>query len=219
MPRLCFEKKGNAIWLSHLDLMRLFQRAFKRAGLPLKHSNGFSPRPMLSIALPLSVGIESYCEILDFELDCVTLTADQILLKLNDALISGVRVLSVYDSGRPLRELTYLNCQLSLEYDEGIPEHAQEAIIALLSSDTLLVEKHSKNGATMQDIIPLIKRFSVDRIDSHTLVLFTCIHCQNPTLNPMQVASAISTMLPEYRPDFFKISRLEALDDTDSLFQ
>ena len=55
MPRLLFEKTGNAVWISHLDLMRLFQRAFKRAGLPLTHSGGFTPRPQVSIALPLSV--------------------------------------------------------------------------------------------------------------------------------------------------------------------
>ena len=55
MPRLLFEKKGNAIWISHLDLMRVFQRSFKRAGLPLTHTQGFNPRPSVSIALPLSV--------------------------------------------------------------------------------------------------------------------------------------------------------------------
>ena len=69
MPRVLFEKTGNAVWISHLDLMRLFQRAFKRAGLPLTHTKGFNPRPSVSIALPLSVGVESACELLDFELD------------------------------------------------------------------------------------------------------------------------------------------------------
>ena len=53
MPRLQFEKTGSAVWMSHLDLMRLFQRAFKRADLPLKHTQGYNPRPSVSIALPL----------------------------------------------------------------------------------------------------------------------------------------------------------------------
>ena len=52
MPRLLFEKTGNSVWISHLDLMRVFQRGFKRAGLPLKHTQGFNPRPSVSIALP-----------------------------------------------------------------------------------------------------------------------------------------------------------------------
>jgi len=73
MPRALFEKTGNAIYISHLDLMRIFQRAFKRAGLPLTHTKGFNPRPSVSIALPLSLGVESVCELLDFDLegDCV----------------------------------------------------------------------------------------------------------------------------------------------------
>ena len=69
MPRMLFEKTGDSVWISHLDLMRVFQRAFRRAGLLLKHSQGFTPRAIVSIALPLSVGMESQCELLDFELE------------------------------------------------------------------------------------------------------------------------------------------------------
>lgn len=69
MLRALFEKTGTAVWISHLDLMRLFQRAFARANLPLKHTQGFNPRPSVSIALPLSVGLESVCELLDFEVE------------------------------------------------------------------------------------------------------------------------------------------------------
>ena len=69
MLRALFEKTGNAAYISHLDLMRVFQRSFKRAGLPLTHTQGFNPRPSVSIALPLSVGVESNCELLDFDLD------------------------------------------------------------------------------------------------------------------------------------------------------
>ena len=71
MPRMLFEKTGSSVWISHLDLMRVFQRAFRRAGLLLKHSQGFTPRAIVSIALPLSVGMESQCELLDFELEDV----------------------------------------------------------------------------------------------------------------------------------------------------
>ena len=56
------------LYLSHLDLMRVFQRAFKRADIMIWHSQGFSPRAYVSIALPLPVGSESVCEILDFEI-------------------------------------------------------------------------------------------------------------------------------------------------------
>ena len=90
MPRILFEKKGNAIWISHLDLMRLFQRAFKRAGLPLTHTQGFNPRPSVSIALPLSVGVESCCELLDFDLDGGKVANRIVRGKLNDYLLPGI---------------------------------------------------------------------------------------------------------------------------------
>ena len=93
MPRLLFEKTGSAVWMSHLDLMRLFQRAFKRAELPLTHTQGFNPRPSVSIALPLSVGVESVCELLDFDLEGEKVEAETLCPRLNAALVPGVRVL------------------------------------------------------------------------------------------------------------------------------
>ena len=125
MHRLLFEKTGNAVWISHLDLMRVFQRAFKRAGLPLTHTQGFNPRPSVSIALPLSVGVESVCELLDFELDGVSTTCTDMRDRLNGALIEGVRVREVYDTGRKLKELSYLHCAVTFEYDSSIPEDAE----------------------------------------------------------------------------------------------
>lgn len=55
--------------MSHLDLMRLMQRAFRRAGVVLHHSQGFTPHAYVSMLLPLSVGMESVCELMEYELD------------------------------------------------------------------------------------------------------------------------------------------------------
>ena len=90
MLRALFQKTGNAVYLSHLDLMRLFQRAFKRAGLPLTHTQGFNPRPSVSIALPLSLGVESQCELLDFELETDTFSNEDICTRLRKNQESGV---------------------------------------------------------------------------------------------------------------------------------
>ena len=92
MPRLLFEKTGSAVWMSHLDLMRLFQRAFKRAELPLTHTQGFNPRPSVSIALPLSVGVESVCELLDFDLEGEKVAAETLCRRVNAALVPGVLI-------------------------------------------------------------------------------------------------------------------------------
>ena len=219
MPRLLFEKTGNAIWISHLDLMRLFQRAFKRAGLALTHSGGFTPRPQVSIALPLSVGVESRCELLDFDLDGDMPPLEELQVRLNDALVPGVRVLEVYGDGRKIRDLALLQCRVSLEYDNGIPQGAEEAIASLFTRESLTLEKKGKNGITQQDIIPMIRRIAVAAPDANTLALDAVICCQNPALNPSQLTAAIEKELPQYRPDFARIRRLEVFDCNETIFR
>ena len=219
MPRLLFEKTGNAVWISHLDLMRLFQRAFKRAGLPLTHSGGFTPRAQVSIALPLSVGVESQCELLDFDLDGQMPDLDEIRDRLNQALVPGVTVLNVYNDGRKIRDLALLECQVALEYDSGVPADAQAAINALFARESLILEKRSKNGITQQDIIPMIRRLAVHMQDSNTLILQALICCQNPALNPGQLTAAIEKELPAFQPDFAKICRLEVFDNNETIFR
>ena len=219
MPRLLFEKKGNAIWISHLDLMRLFQRAFKRAGLPLKHTQGFNPRPSVSIALPLSVGVESSCELLDFELEGATVPNEEICDRLNRTLVSGVRVLQVYDEAAKLKHLAYLECDVDLEFDAGIPEGAAEKIRSLFSQENVTVEKKSKNGITEQNIIPMIRKLEVLEVSGQELRLHAFVCCQNPTLNPMQLSAAIGKYLPEIKVDFAKCSRVEIYDTNESIFR
>ena len=219
MPRILFEKKGNAIWISHLDLMRLFQRAFQRAKLPLKHTQGYNPRPSVSIALPLSVGVDSVCELLDFDLDGVTVPCEEITERLNQALVSGVTVHKTYENGRKLRDLALLDCKVTLEYDREVPEGAADAIRELFARETLVVTKKTKNGMQDQDIIPMIRKLDIAQTETGVLVLYARICCQNPTLNPAQMVAAINLYLPDYAPDFTKCSRIEILDGQEEIFR
>ena len=219
MPRLLFEKKGNAVWMSHLDLMRLFQRASKRAGLPLTHTQGFNPRPSVSIALPLSVGVESSCELLDFELDGQNVDCDAVRDGLNNALVEGIKVLDVYDGGRKVRDLALLQCTVDLEYDARVPDNAVEKLKALFASESLLVQKKTKSGLQDQDIIPMIRTITVSQEDEQLIQLNAVVCCQNPSLNPMQLSAAIATYLPECKPDFCKCSRIEIFDNTLNVFR
>lgn len=219
MPRLLFEKTGNAVWISHLDLMRLFQRAFKRAGLPLTHSGGFTPRPQVSIALPLSVGVASKSELLDFDLDGQLPPLDDIRDRLNAALVPGVRVLDVYQDARKIRDLALLECTVALEYDNGIPAGARDSIVSLFARESLPLEKKGKNGVTQQDIIPMIRRITVVEADPNTLQLQALICCQNPSLNPGQLTAAIEKEIPQYRPDFARICRMEIFDTNETIFR
>ena len=220
MPRLLFEKTGRAVWISHLDLMRLFQRAFKRAGLPLTHTQGYNPRPSVSIALPLSVGVESGCELLDFDLDGDTKFAcDEIKDRLNAALVAGVKVLDVYEDGSKIRDLALLSCQVQLEYDAGIPACCVDAIRELFAGESLVVPKKSKNGPTEQDIIPMIKDLNVTAVDENVVVLEALICCQNPSLSPTQLSAAIEKYLPDMKPDFAKSRRIELFDAKRKIFR
>jgi len=219
MPRLLFEKKANAIWISHLDLMRLFQRAFKRAGLPLTHTHGFNPRPSVSIALPLSVGVESSCELLDFDLDGESVAFDEIRDRLNEKLTDGVKVLQVYETGRKLRELALMKCKVMLEYDNGAGGRTCSTIEQLFKRDVLTVAKKTKSGMQDIDIIPMIRNLAVVPIDASIICIDALICCQNPSLNPMQLAAAIETYLPECKPDFAKCSRLEIYDVNETVFR
>lgn len=219
MHRLLFEKTGNAVWISHLDLMRVFQRAFKRAGLQLTHTQGFNPRPSVSIALPLSVGVESSCELLDFDLDGENVPCEEIGSRLNGALISGVRVLQVYDDGRKLKDLLFLDCEVTLEYDNGIPAEACAKIEKLFAGESLIVPKKGKNGIQNQDVVPMIRDIKITEAGKRELVLSARICCQNPSLNPMQLVAAINLHLPELKPDFAKCRRNEIYDGNYAVFR
>ncbi len=218
MLRLLFEKIGNAVWISHLDLMRLFQRAFQRAGLPLTHTQGYNPRPSVSIALPLSVGIESRCELLDFTLDTVNVDVENLPQMLNEKLIPGVRVLAAYADGRKLKDLTHMAVSVTLTYDAGIPAGAEDAIRTLFAKESVIVPKKGKNGTIDQDIIPMIRRINVAG-EGNCITLNAVICCQNPTLNPMQLASAIDLHLPQFHPDDVTCRRVEVYDNNEVIFR
>ena len=219
MRRILFEKTGNGIYISHLDLMRLFQRAFKRAGLNLKHTQGFSPRAMVSIALPLSVGVESRCEILDYELVGQELSDGEVMERLNRALPAGVRVLAAYDSPRKPRDLTHLDVAIRLEYDKVVPEGTVDAIRQLFARERVIVTKRGKNGPVDQDIIPMISGLDIQEISDQELELTARVCAQNPSLNPQQMVTAIEKELPQCKPDFTRIFRREVLDSQGNIFR
>ena len=219
MPRLLFVKKGDAVWISHLDLMRVFQRAFKRAKLPLKHTQGFNPRPSVSIALPLSVGVESHCELLDFDLEGVTVSCDEITERLNKALLPGVQVLQTYEGGRKIRDLSLLHCQVILGYDFPLEDGAVSSMRELFAMPELLVVKKTKSGLQEQDIISMIRRLDIRQEGEREIMFDALICCQNPTLNPAQLSAAVCRYSPRYTPNCTKCVRIEVYDNKETIFR
>lgn len=221
MYRGIFSKEGNAIWISHLDLMRVLQRSFRRAGLLLKHSQGFTPHPALSLALPLSVGVSSCCEVMDFELaEGQQVNAADLAGMLNPVLPEGIRIQEIYETIRKARELTHLRVAITLEYDEGVKPDCEQLLAELFKRDELLIEKKTKSGNIVtQNILEMMKDVSIAAVDGCTLRLEAVICAQNPSLNPSVIATVICRELPEYTPDFSSIRRLAVLDGEGAPFR
>lgn len=215
MHRMLLEKTGRACWMSHLDFMRLMQRAFRRAGVLLHHSQGYTPHAYVSMLLPLSVGMESQCEIMEYETDGELLPTRE---SMNAVLPEGVRVLDIYESGRKAKELAFLRAVLTLEYDAGVPETAVKEIANLLSEPSLTVEKRTKRGMEETDIRPLLKHCEITQ-ENTALSLLCTVSAQDPPLNPMLLAAAIERYLPHLRPDYVKCRRIELLDAAGEIFR
>ena len=213
MHRLAFSKSDTAKFISHLDLMRTFQRAFLRAELPIRHTEGFNPHAFVSIPLPLSVGFSSSCEVLECEL-LGEVALDTVPGRMNAALPAGITVNRCYQAVRPVKELCYVNYIVTLDYETGAPFGAETAIRDLLARESLVVTKRSKkarSGRVEVDLIPLIARATVEeRRDSITLDLI--LKAQNPGLNPELVVGAVRRECADAAPDFVSIHRRSVLD-------
>ena len=219
MSRLLFSKIGRARYISHLDLMRTFQRAFQRADLTIKHTEGFNPHPFISILLPLSLGFSSECEVLEFQLLGDT-APEEVPARLNAVLPEGIKVERCYEGGRKAKELALVEYQLTMEYDNGIPAEASAVWQELLSRDSLQVSKKSKkakSGETIVDIIPLVKSFCVTEKEG-CFVLDAVISAQNPGLNPQLFMTALAKERPELMPDFVRYHRRAVMDGARNMF-
>ena len=90
--RVTFTKTGALIYIGNLDLYTLWERAARRAGLPLSYSKGFHPQPKIHFAAPLPLGYSSCCEVLDMRLN-EDMEGDELCKRLNAALPADIRVL------------------------------------------------------------------------------------------------------------------------------
>lgn len=95
--RVRFEKRGELKAISHLDLMRAFERALRRTDLPLRMSEGYNPRPRISFPVPLGVGIEGLDEVMEFDLDQWVFPAE-IEQRIREELPAGLSIKSVEPS-------------------------------------------------------------------------------------------------------------------------
>ena len=104
--RLRFCKLGNLQYISHLDLQRTFSRVLVRAGLPLWYTKGFNPHIKMVFGLPLPVGSESVCELLDIRIER-DMQESEVLARLNAELTDELAVTAVYPAARKFADIAF----------------------------------------------------------------------------------------------------------------
>lgn len=215
--RLRFAKTGRAVYISHLDLMRTLTRAFLRADCRLKYSEGFNPHPQISIALPLSVGMQSVCEFMDFKL-LEEKAPEEILSALNLQLPEGLEALEVYEPQRKVKELKWLSIEGVFEYDERRAEDMLPKLEKFFAQESIVISKKTKRGVADSDIKPAIKELKFTVCDNE-IHLNGVISAQEPTLNPELLADALRQKREEIVPDFAKFKRIDTFDENMSIFR
>ena len=184
---LIYEKTSSAKYVSHLDFVRMFGRAIRRAKLPIAYSEGFNPHPLLTFALPLSVGYTSECEILELVFG-EKISPNEVKDRLNAVLPQGVHILEAHEGKSRMKAL---DVALYVVY----PEKTPDGIAEFLSNSEILIEKKTKSGIKETDIRPDIKDIKVylNRIE------MTLSAGSRANLKPEVVINAMNKYIPGYR--------------------
>ena len=142
--RVFFSKTGRAVYISHLDLYRLFQRAIKRAKLPIWETEGFNPHVYITFALPLALGTAGECESLDTKLT-EDISTDELVRRFNEALPRDIRVTGAAEPVRKPVDIALSEYEAEFECDEA-------AFDAFLTADHIPAEKKTKRGTAELDL-------------------------------------------------------------------
>ena len=211
--RLRYSKTGRAKFISHLDLMSTMRRALLRAGVALKYSQGFNPHPVMSIALPLSVGFESVCELIDFE-STAELDAAALPGTLNRFLPEGLEILDAYAPQRKFSAISWIEFGAGFVYDAGAPPNIAEQLTQVYRAGSIIISKKTKRGESELDIVPFIR--DVEFFDADGITLRVKLFAQNPSISPANLISALPCNLA---PDFMTVKRLQVFDADMEIFR
>lgn len=148
--RMMYAKEGPAKYISHLDLIRAFERAARRAGLPVAFTQGFNPHPKLSFAAPLAVGTAGEAEFADIELT-ENIPAGVVAKSLSEVMPEGLRLIEVRmvaESAPALMAIVDRAAYTARAVLEVCPEKEAlaGAVAGFLAKPEVLVERRSKTG-------------------------------------------------------------------------
>ena len=194
--RLRFLKTGQAKYISHLDTNRVFSRALARAKINLWYTQGFNPRPYMSFSLPLSLGVESYCENVDLRI-LDDLTDKEIKERMNNALPLGIRIVDVYENFMDCHDIVYSDYVYKFEFKDN--ETALKKIIAVLESDEILAQKKAKQGRRRilkeTDIKQFIVKYNASIRDDNIVLNIRLLAGPDKNLNPTLLFDTIIRLI------------------------
>jgi radical SAM-linked protein len=193
------------------------QRAFLRAELPIKYSEGFNPHAQISFALPLSVGTASFCELMDFRLRAF-MSLPEIPFRLNRVLPEGIKILEVYESENKFKDIQWLDVDGVFEYDARPAADFLQGLMDFFAREHIVIDRKTKSGMSETDIAPGIRSVFFDK-HGGAVRLKALISAQNPTLKPELLPSALGQLAPELKPDFAAFTRMQLYDADMTIFR
>ena len=172
--RIQYEKKNYARYLSHLDLIRIFERVCRRAGIPLQYSQGFNPHPKMSFGPPLSLGFTSEAEYLDLEL-AAQFPAERLSGLINPLLPDGMKIVQLKEIKEKVTALSAAinSSEYLISLDSvSIPNQKfEQALTALLQEEHIEVQRRVKGKYKQINIRPFIETM---RREKEYLFVKTC---------------------------------------------
>lgn len=170
--RIEFMRGEEVKFISHLDIMRTFERAIRRAGIPIEYSQGFNPKPSIIFGLPLSVGVTSLTEYADIGL-IEELSPSQLKDKLNRELPKSLKIFKaeVRQDKKNIMSLIYMaSYEIFVDATEDLNDIGIEIIIKkFMKKDTIAALKYGKKGTREIDIRPMIYDLSTKTIDAFNI--------------------------------------------------
>lgn len=161
--RIKFKKFGPLRFIGHLDVMRFFQKAIRRAGIDVTYTTGFSPHQVMSFAAPLGVGLTSNGEYMDIEVNTMESCQD-VLERLNQASVPGIEVISVkvLPEGAGNAMASVAAASYTVRFREGREPAADIAAVLpeFLAKEQILITKETKKGSREVDLKPGIYQLS-----------------------------------------------------------
>lgn len=165
MPRIRIEfSKGEQVrFLSHLDLMKTFERAIRRADIPIAFSEGFNPHPKMNFASALAVGVTSDAEYIDMELQ-QTIEPDEIVSRMALAMPPGIKIrraVKVADNAPAMMaQVNRARYRVTAECENGVDDNILKSkIAAFMDSPEVNIVKRTKKGPRQKNIRPGIINF------------------------------------------------------------